>query len=514
MSLITRLCAFALAGLALVLLGFSVTLFFLARHYLIHRADLRLNTAMETLVAAVEVHPNDVEWEPLQRRIALGDDPGDDQIRWTVHDENGQLVDCSRNLESESQRFGFSNITVWHFQVARVSAGKFHPDGVAEGTHAFDDERAQRFALKLPTKAPRLPEDRTRQARAFTLTAAIPWQPVASSIWFVAWILMGVSIMVWTIAALLGRWACRKALAPVTQMAGSARLLKASTPSLRLEVSNSGDELEELGSTFNELLARLQAVLERQKRFTGDAAHQLRTPLTAVLGQVEVALRHRRSEEEYRKVLEVVQRRSLQLRQIIDALLFLAQADDLSDIPDLQELELGAWLHSYLAEQDDHARGKDMQLDCTLETCMVRANPELLKQLLTNLHDNAVKYSMSGTPITVSCHASTADVELIVKDEGCGIPSEDIPHVCEPFFRSVSARLNAHPGIGLGLAIVARIVAILGGRIVIASEPGRGTRFTVWLPRIVLKSDNREVGQVGKAASAQDETELINLGRN
>ncbi|MBI2803526.1 MAG: sensor histidine kinase [Planctomycetes bacterium] len=514
MSLVTRLCAFALAGLAFVLIGFSGTLFLLARHYLIHRADMRLNTAMETLIAAVEVHPNDVEWEPLQRRITLGDDPSDDQVRWMIHDESGKLVDCSRNLESESHTFGFDNQTVWQFQVTRLKAGQFQSKAIAVDTNPFDEATIRRLALKPPGRPTGLPEDRTRQAQAFTLTAAIPFQPVASSIQAAAWTLAGISIGIWLVAALSGRWVCRRALAPVSCMAASARLLKASTPSLRLEVTTSGDELEQLGDAFNELLARLQATLERQERFTGDAAHQLRTPLTAVLGQVEVALRQRRSEEDYRKVLEIVQRRSLQLRQIIDALLFLARADEPSDIPDLHELDFGAWLHAYVAELSDHPRGQDIRWDDKLGACLVRGNPQLLDPLLSNLLDNACKYSKPGTPIEVVCRPKPDGVELTVKDEGCGIPAEDLPHVCEPFFRSPAARLGAYPGVGLGLAMVARIVSILGGRLNIFSKPGHGTQVAIWLPCNTVQPERREAAQLGKTDKGLDEMELINHLRN
>jgi len=99
MSLTNRVSLFFLTALVLVLAGFSTALYFLADHHLRSRADHRLETALQTLAAAIEVHPGDVEWEPLERHITMGDDPAPDQLRWSVHDLNGKLLDCSPNLE-------------------------------------------------------------------------------------------------------------------------------------------------------------------------------------------------------------------------------------------------------------------------------------------------------------------------------------------------------------------------------------------------------------------------------
>jgi two-component system, OmpR family, sensor kinase len=481
MSLSARLSWFALTGLTIILAGFSAAVFLLFQRHLSHQVDLRLDTAMHTLVAAIEVHPHDVEWEPLERRITLGQDAGDDQVRWMVHDGNGKLIDCSENLGSRSGPNEPGS--TWRYQVRRVRAGEFHAEEVGSGTEVFGEEVSHRLGLQFPANISQLPADRTCQCQAFTLTVGVPWGPVRASLWQLAATLAAVSGGIWLFTAVFGRWLCSKALRPVTQMAASARSLRAGDPGLRLAISATGDELEDLGSAFNELLSRLHDAYERQRRFSGDAAHQLRTPLTALLGQVEVALRHPRSDVEYRQVLEVVQRRSLQLRQIVEVLLFLARADATPRAPELEDIELRPWLERYLEQWQDHERSSDLRLsDSSADGFRLRAHGGLLAQLLDALLDNAFKYSAPGAPITLRAQTEAGGLNLTVQDEGCGIPAEDIPHVCEPFFRSSQARQGGYQGFGLGLAVAERIVTALDARLTIDSAPGQGSRFTVWLP--------------------------------
>src|SRR5437763_732045 len=141
-------------------------------------------------------------------------------------------------------------------------------------------------------------------------------------------------------AALAGRRLCRRALRPLTGMAAAARAISADDLGRRLPPAGTGDEVDDLGRAFNELLARLQESFERQRRFTGDASHQLRTPLAAMLGQVEVALRRERPPEEYQRVLTLVHKQSAKLREIVEMLLFLSRADAEAKRPQLEALDL------------------------------------------------------------------------------------------------------------------------------------------------------------------------------
>src|SRR5439155_4762880 len=135
------------------------------------------------------------------------------------------------------------------------------------------------------------------------------------------------SLGIWLLALFLGRAMSRRALRPLSSMACSARAMDASDRGQRLPSATAGDELEDLARAFNGLLNRLQEAFERQRRFTGDASHQLRTPLTAMLGQIDVALRRDRQADDYRRTLDLVHGQASHLRKIVEALLFLTRAD-------------------------------------------------------------------------------------------------------------------------------------------------------------------------------------------
>jgi len=136
---------------------------------------------------------------------------------------------------------------------------------------------------------------------SLVLIAGVPVNAILKPLRTVATALVGLSLTIWISAALLGRWLCKKALIPVTRMAQTVRVISADDLTQRLPISKTGDELEDLGHAFNDLLTRLQTSFQRQQQFTGQASHQLRTPLTAILGQIDVALRRDRQPEEYRR---------------------------------------------------------------------------------------------------------------------------------------------------------------------------------------------------------------------
>jgi signal transduction histidine kinase len=297
----------------------------------------------------------------------------------------------------------------------------------------------------------------------------------------VALVLAGLSVGFWLLAAVVGWWLCKRALFPVTRMAKAAGSISMAHGDQRLPMPGTGDELDLLAGSFNGLLDRLHQEFERQKRFTGDASHQLRTPLAALLGQLEVAGRRERTVEEYQRVLEEAHCEAIRLRQIVESLLFMARAESEAGSPELEPIELVLWVRETLSGRLECDRADDIQERLTTEPpAWVQGQPQLLGQLLGNLLDNACKYSPPGTPITVEVGREGEYVTLAVQDEGVGLDALDLPHVFEPFYRSSKARRR--PGVGLGLAVVERIAQVFGGAIRAESSPGRGSRFILRLP--------------------------------
>ncbi len=204
----------------------------------------------------------------------------------------------------------------------------------------------------------------------------------------------------------------------------------------------------------------------------------MRTPLTVLIGQIEVALRQERSGEEYRRVLGSALGRAVQLGQIVEALMFLGRAEADARLPECEPLELDRWVAGHLAARP---AAEVVERALQADGAWVRAHPPLLGQLLDNLLDNARKHGRPGAPILVQTSREGGVVVLAVEDAGPGISPEDIPRVFEPFYRSAQARRRGIAGVGLGLAVVERIAVAFGGSVGVRSGPGGGCRFEVRL---------------------------------
>lgn len=496
MSLTNRLSLFSLTALALVLAGFSTALYVLAARHLHTQANQRLEAAMQTLVASTEIFPDHVEWEPLLRHITLGEDGGEEQVRWAVHTADGRLVDCSRNFEKIGDKSPRASEQGWRLIAARVRGGNFQP----EPLDGWTAPRVGSFADVHPSgQAPGsvpLPTDRTNMDKELIMTVAVSERPIRETLHQLALWMGIISVVVWLLAALGGRWMCRRALAPVFRMADSARSLRRSASKTAiLDVAPTRDELEDLGVAFNELLGDLRESLDRQQRFTGDASHQLRTPVAAMLASVDVALRQERSPAEYQRVLGVLRKRGGQLGQIIESLLFLARPEHASVLPEPECVDLGEWCRSWLNSWAEHPRNADLRLDFAADPIPVRTHPALLGQVLDNLIENACKYSEPGTPIRVGVAADANGFVLTIEDQGCGIEDCDRDRVFEPFFRSTQARWKGATGVGLGLTVARRLAGLLGGKLSVTSDFGKGSEFRLELPRNGEAVSDRQHGE-------------------
>jgi signal transduction histidine kinase len=467
MTLTGRLNLFFLAALAVVLAGFSATVYGLASAHLYGQADERLESALNTLGAAAEVGRDSVEWEPSERSLRVAPQQVGNQLVWGVTDEAGRPVDRSRQPEAEDVlgeaaarlREAPDDVRRVRWQGGRWQAGRrwLRPDPSAAQDPNPGDVAGKRHAALL-------------------ITVAVPLEPIRVTLRQLAAALAGTSAAVLLIAALLGRAVCRRALSPLRRMAEAARAMGPADAEGRLAVPPAADELADLGQSFNDLLDRLRESHERQRRFTGDASHQLRTPLAVILGQVEVALRRDRPADEYRRTLETVHAKASHLQRIIDALLFLARADGEAAAPVREQLELSTWLPRHLETWAGHPRRDDLRADVNGEPAEVEAHPVLLGELVNVLLDNACRYSRPGTPVTAGVACKNGDVHVEVTDEGPGINDADLARVFEPFVSLAGG------GVGLGLSIARRLAEVMGGSLSASSVPGRGCRFRLTLP--------------------------------
>jgi len=271
-------------------------------------------------------------------------------------------------------------------------------------------------------------------------------------------------------------------LRPVTVMTQTARAIAASRGfSRRLDDPGRGDELGRLARTFNEMLASLEEAYRSQQRFVADAAHELRAPLTSILGNVELVTRNPgMAEDERAEAVGYLASEARRLARMVDELLTLARADA-GQALELRPVELDRILLQALGEVGPLAVDHRLKI-AHVEPSQVQGDPDRLKQLILNLIDNSIKYTPARGLITVALKNEAATAVLTVEDNGVGIPEDDLPHVFERFYRADKARGRDPGGSGLGLAIAAWIVGQHEGDISIESATGRGTRVAVRLP--------------------------------
>ena len=275
----------------------------------------------------------------------------------------------------------------------------------------------------------------------------------------------------------------RKALAPVDRMATAADQITALRLDRRLEVANPDDELGRLARTLNGMIARLERSFEEIRRFTADAAHELRTPLAVLRNAAEVALRADRDPEHYRRVLEDQLEEIGRLTRLAERLLFLCREDAGLAATAHRSIRLGDVAREAAEHMQAVAEARGLTLVVQgLGPCPVRGDEGQLRRLLFNLLDNAVKYTPAGGSIAVRAEAADGKARVVVADTGVGIPAKDLPRVFDRFYRVDSARGMEPEGAGLGLAISRAIAEAHGGAITIESTLGRGTRVSLLLP--------------------------------
>ncbi|QDU27485.1 Sensor kinase CusS [Anatilimnocola aggregata] len=292
------------------------------------------------------------------------------------------------------------------------------------------------------------------------------------------------------IGGLVAWWLARRITQPIEQLTQTAEQISARQLDQRLPSPTSSTELLSLATVFNRMLDRLQGAFQQQTRFTSDASHELRTPVTVILTQAEHSLARPRSSDEYRAALDTCLRAARRMKRLVDDLLLLARADagrlqprrEVCDLAEVARTTL-AWLEPLASEQK-------IQLMSQLTSTLTAGDAQQLGQVVANLVGNAIQYNRPGGEVQVTTATEDGWALLRVRDKGPGIALADQSRIFERFFRADQARTvpsdstaaASGQGTGLGLSIVAEIVTAHGGTILVESSLGDGSTFTVRLP--------------------------------
>jgi len=285
------------------------------------------------------------------------------------------------------------------------------------------------------------------------------------------------------VVAGLGWLAAGRALRPLNDLVAATQRISSSNLSYRLVPSGHGDELDTLIARFNEMLERLERSFVQMRQFTINASHQLRTPITAIRGQLEVALFAARNQDDYREAITTALQDVERMGQIVNSLLSLSRAESGQVTLEKSTVDLAPIVEDvanrfHLAAEEKGVRLTHLVTPHTL----ARVDRGQFEHLVSHLVSNAVKFTHAGGEVRVALSYGPAKVFLTVSDNGPGIPAEHLPHIFDRFYRVVHSEREMDKGLGLGLSFVDWIVKAHDGTIEVRSEEGRGATFLVTLP--------------------------------
>ena len=275
----------------------------------------------------------------------------------------------------------------------------------------------------------------------------------------------------------------RRALAPIDRLASDARRISADRLHERLTTPNPTDEIGRLTTVINDTFARLESSFDQLRRFTSDASHELRTPLAVVRGLGEAAVAQRRSPEGYEEAIGSMLEEIDRMTNLVETLLRLSQGDADTIRLSREPVDLGQQVRDVAESLGILAEERDQRLTLDItDGVVVSADRLVLREALTNVLDNAIKYGPVGSRVALRVERSRDEAVLAIEDEGPGIAPEHRERVFHRFFRVDEARSRDRGGAGLGLAIAKWAVEIHGGKIAVNGRAGGGSEFHIVLP--------------------------------
>ncbi|HCX29458.1 MAG TPA: hypothetical protein DHU55_06755 [Blastocatellia bacterium] len=462
-SVRTRLTLWYAAVLALSLVVFALLTYFVAARSFARRQDESLRSTAETVASAYMQELSE------EGSIAKANEVVSQMVypnRFVeVTDADGHAIALSSNLNQHalalsSQALEAARRQAAGYDVANSFAGDDEGLRLAVVPLSVEKNKQTGFAVVAESRGV-IDEELERMREGFF--AAVP--------------------IILLLASAGGYFLARKSLSPIALMDQQTRRITVENLSSRLEAPNPRDELGRLATTINELLGRLDAAFKEQQRFIADASHELRTPVAVLRGEAEISLERDRPANEYKDSLKLIGEEAERLSRIVEDLFTLAH----QPVESYSLAKEPLYLNEVIAECVRAARvlatRKGLLLNTgALSEVSLLGDEELLKRMLLNLLDNAVKYTPEGGRISVALERNGHFARISVTDTGIGIPMEDQSRIFDRFYRVDKPRSRALGGAGLGLSIVRWIVDAHGGSLALESEIGRGSSFFVTLP--------------------------------
>jgi len=284
---------------------------------------------------------------------------------------------------------------------------------------------------------------------------------------------------------ILATWfAVHQGHAPIRRISHEIRRIRSDQLHVRLDTDTVPAELLELAASFNGMLDRLQGVFKRLSHFSADLAHELRTPITNIKTQTEVALTQARSVEEYREILYSNLEEYERMAKMVSDMLFLAQADNKLLKPELVTIDLDAEIRMLFDYFSALAEEQGVALTLISDHVTMLGDRLMIRRALSNLLSNAIRYTPGGRTVTIRLETTADAIKITIQNPGTAISAEHLPHVFERFYRADASRQRCGDSTGLGLAIAKSIIEAHEGRITVSSS-GQETVFEILTPATI-----------------------------
>ncbi len=461
------------------ILGCTLTLFSMLVYYQMSRSlyksvDHKILTISEVIASSLSPHSNSV-FSDIERDLAkkVGRQPTAKFI---------QLLDRSGNIGGKSLNLRNKRLPVSYKALQNA----------AKGVITYETKEVFGEPLRIIT----YPVKRKGTGIHSIVQVATSLSGVKETLTQLLFILFSIVPLALIIASIGGIFLANKVLKPINEINRITREITSKNLELRVPKPATHDELSQLVETINGMIQRLEESFKQIQQFTADASHELKTPLTILKGEAELALRKERPPEEYRAYLRSSLEEINRMTRLVQDLLVLSRADTGRLALHREPINLATLINSCFDQCRFLVEDRDVQLTyhCQADAWVI-GDKYRLKQMLFNLVENAIKYSKQKGKVVISTAQNGKFVNLLVKDEGVGIDSKDIPYIFDRFYRVDKSRSREAGGTGLGLSICKWIAEAHGGRITVQSTPGLGSCFTVWLPKSQAPSNVAEGGK-------------------